>query len=141
MTPTPACASRPTSTARLATSIPSARRSKRNWSERTFACGAGCQPARRLFTGASGGLPGYPLGPPQIDNLPHMKRHVHTSLLLQDEVHGDRGGNFHGLAVEQRRRVDPLAHRVERRTNKQRMPAQHLKLVNPPVGAEHAEQF
>src|ERR1035441_10127591 len=36
-------------------------------------CGAAWQAARRLPTGAPGGLPGYPPGPPQDSILPHMK--------------------------------------------------------------------
>ena len=61
--------------------------------------------------------------------------------LIQDEVHRDRGGNFHGLAVQKRRLEDPLPYGVQRRIDQQRMAAQHFEFVNPPVGAEHAEQF
>ena len=36
---------------------------------------------------------------------------------------------------------DPLPYGIQRRIDQQGMPAQYLEFVNPPVGAEHAEQF
>src|ERR1035441_5151191 len=63
-----------------------------------------------------------------------------AGLPVEDEVHRDRGGNLHGLAVEKRRLEDPLSHRVQGRTDQQRVAAQHFEFVNPPVGTEHAER-
>ena len=60
---------------------------------------------------------------------------------MQDEVHRDGGGDFHGLAIQHGGLEDPLPYGVQRRIDQQRMPAQYLELVNPSVGAEYAEQF
>src|ERR1035441_7424154 len=46
---------------------------------------ASCAP---VVTGAIGGLPGYPLGPPQVDNLPHMKPVTGLICLAAGELPG-----------------------------------------------------
>src|ERR1035441_1307321 len=81
---------------------------------------SGAGKRRRLLPTA--GAVGYCLSPYGL--CPTRKENVHTGLTLQDEVHRDRRGNFHGLAVQQRRFEDPLPHGVQRRTDQQRMPAQ-----------------
>ena len=37
--------------------------------------------------------------------------------------------------------VRNMPYGIQRRIDQQGMPSQHLELVNPPVGAEYAEQF
>src|SRR5580692_8105847 len=51
-------------------------------------------------------------------------------LLVQRENHIDRGVHFDRLAIEQRRPITPLAHRVERGLYQQRMPGDDFELLH-----------
>src|SRR5262245_57092171 len=59
------------------------------------------------------------------------------SPLLQREIHGHRHDDRHRLTVEQRRRVLPLFHGVERRRIKQRNRPQHFGFLHVPVWSDH----
>src|ERR1700742_4089835 len=54
----------------------------------------------------------------------------------QCEVHVDLGGDFHGFAVEESRRVSPLPNGFEGRWNQQRMTANHADVPQRAIGGD-----
>src|SRR5208282_4012449 len=61
-------------------------------------------------------------------------------LLVQRENHVDRGVDFDRLAIEQRRPIAPLPHRIERGLYQQWMPGEDFELLHRAILADNRVQ-